>query len=100
MQTYVEWQRWQLDASQNYSNVSFEGGGVIGSIFGQNYANVNIIRKTGNTSALAIGLAFSHLLLIFCVPEELKQELYYIIKVYNDLCFCVFINRKFTFSMI
>ena len=60
-------------------------GGIIESIFGQNYPNVNIaggvIRKTGSVSLLAICLAFSHLLLIFFVPEELKHELYYFIKV-------------------
>jgi hypothetical protein len=87
MQTYVEWERHQFQRNQNFSNVNLEGE-TTGNICDQNYPNINIaggiIRKTGNTSALAISLALSHLLLIFFVPEELKQELYYFVKVNAD----------------
>jgi hypothetical protein len=87
MQTYVEWERHQFQKNQNFSNVNLEGE-TTANICDQNYPNINIaggiIRKTGNTSALAISLALSHLLLIFFVPEELKQELYYFVKVNTD----------------
>jgi hypothetical protein len=87
MQTYIEWERHQFQNTQNFSNVNLEGE-TTGNICDQNYPNINIaggiIRKTGNTSALAISLALSHLLLIFFVPEELKKELYYFIKVNRD----------------